>query len=138
MIIDSVCTYCGVGCDISADVEDNKIQKVYAKEEGTVSQGRLCIKGKQGWDFVSHSKRLRNARVRKSFLNKNAVLFSDLDMDYLEPIGTEWYEISYESAYDLVALKLKDHMNRITANAVIKKIDLIEPEVEDIIPGLGL
>ena len=32
MVIDSVCTYCGVGCDISAEVEDNKIQKIFAKE----------------------------------------------------------------------------------------------------------
>ena len=107
MVIDSVCTYCGVGCDISAEVEDNKIVKMFAKEEGVVSQGRLCIKGKQGWDFLTHSKRLRTARVRKSFLTKNAALFADLDMDYLEPIGTEWYEISYESAYDLAARKLK-------------------------------
>lgn len=107
MVIDSVCTYCGVGCDISAEVEDNKIQKIFAKEEGVVSQGRLCIKGKQGWDFVTHPKRLRNARVRKSFLAKNAVLFADLDMDYLEPVDHDFYEISYESAYELVARKLR-------------------------------
>lgn len=107
MVIDSVCTYCGVGCDISAEVEDNKIQKISAREEGTVSQGRLCIKGKQGWDFLTHPKRLRNARVRKSFLSKNAALFADFDMDYLEPVGTEWYEISYESAYELAARKLR-------------------------------
>lgn len=107
MIIDSVCTYCGVGCDISAEVEDNKVQKISAKEEGTVSQGRLCIKGKQGWDFLTHPKRLRNARVRKSFLAKNAALFADLDMDYLEPVDHDFYEISYESAYELTARKLK-------------------------------
>ncbi|MDD5717498.1 MAG: molybdopterin-dependent oxidoreductase [Sulfuricurvum sp.] len=107
MVIDSVCTYCGVGCDISAEVEDNKIQKIFAKEEGTVSQGRLCIKGKQGWDFVTHPKRLRNARVRKSFLAKNSALFSDLDMDYLEPVDHDFYEISYDSAYELAARKLK-------------------------------
>ncbi len=107
MVIDSVCTYCGVGCDISAEVEDNKILKISANPEGTVSQGRLCIKGKQGWDFVAHPKRLRTARVRKSFLTKNASLFADLDMDYLEPVGTEWYEISYESAYELAARKLR-------------------------------
>lgn len=111
MVIDSVCTYCGVGCDISAEVEDNKIQKIFAKEEGVVSQGRLCIKGKQGWDFLTNPRRLRNARVRKSFLAKNAALFADLDMDYLEPVGTEWYEISYESAYDLAARKLKSLTN---------------------------
>jgi formate dehydrogenase major subunit len=107
MVIDSVCAYCGVGCDISAEVEDNKIQKIFAKEEGVVSQGRLCIKGKQGWDFVTHPKRLRNARVRKSFLAKNATLFADLDMDYLEPVDHDFYEISYESAYELVARKLR-------------------------------
>jgi formate dehydrogenase major subunit len=107
MVIDSVCTYCGVGCDISAEVEDNKVQKIFAKEEGLVSQGRLCIKGKQGWDFLTHPKRLRNARVRKSFLAKNAALFTDLDMDYLEPVDHDFYEISYESAYELVARKLK-------------------------------
>ena len=111
MVIDSVCTYCGVGCDISAEVEDNKIIKMFAKEEGVVSQGRLCIKGKQGWDFVTHPKRLRNARVRKSFLNANAALFSDLDMDYLEPIDHDFYEISYDSAYELAARKLKAIVN---------------------------
>jgi len=107
MVIDSVCTYCGVGCDISAEVDDNKIIKIGAKEEGTVSQGRLCIKGKQGWDFVTHPKRLRNARVRKSFLAHNSALFADFDMDYLEPVDHDFYEISYESAYELVARKLK-------------------------------
>lgn len=108
MVIDSVCTYCGVGCDISAEVEDNKILKVFAKEEGVVSQGRLCVKGKQGWDFVTNTKRLHNARVRKSFLNANAALFSDLDMDYLEPVDHDFYEISYESAYEIAARKLKE------------------------------
>ncbi len=107
MVIDSVCTYCGVGCDISAEVDDNKIIKIAAKEEGTVSQGRLCIKGKQGWDFVTHPKRLRNARVRKSFLAHNSALFADFDMDYLEPVDHDFYEISYESAYELSARKLK-------------------------------
>ena len=108
MVIDSVCTYCGVGCDISAEVEDNKIVKIFAKEEGVVSQGRLCIKGKQGWDFVSHSKRLRTARVRKSFLNANAALFADLDTDYFEPVDHDFYEVSYESAYEIAARKLKE------------------------------
>ncbi|MGZ5207520.1 MAG: molybdopterin oxidoreductase family protein [Sulfuricurvum sp.] len=117
MVIDSVCTYCGVGCDIAAEVEDNKIIKIFAKEEGVVSQGKLCIKGKQGWDFVTHPKRLRNARVRKSFLAKNAALFADLDMDYLEPIDHDFYEISYESAYELAARKLKAITDEYTSHS---------------------
>lgn len=50
--INSVCTYCGVGCDITAQVQDNKILKIYAQNDGYVSQGKLCIKGKSGFDFV--------------------------------------------------------------------------------------
>jgi D-alanyl-D-alanine endopeptidase (penicillin-binding protein 7) len=38
---------------------------------------------------------------------------------------------------NLVAVKLKNHINWVTANAVIKKIDLLEPEVGGIILGLG-
>ena len=35
--VESVCTYCGVGCDITAVVSDNKIQKIYAQKDGVVS-----------------------------------------------------------------------------------------------------
>ena len=46
--IESVCTYCGVGCDITGVVENNKIVKIYAQKDGVVSEGNLCIKGKYG------------------------------------------------------------------------------------------
>ena len=42
--IDSVCTYCGTGCDITAQVKDNKIVKMYAKDDGFVSQGNFVSK----------------------------------------------------------------------------------------------
>ena len=105
-IIDSVCTYCGVGCEIAAEVSDNKILKVFAPEQGIVCEGRLCIKGKQGWGFVSHPKRLRNARIRQSFYHANAALFADIEIDEIEPISNQWYEVSYEDAYALAARKL--------------------------------
>ncbi len=50
--IESVCTYCGVGCDIIGVVKDNTITKIYAEQDGVVSQGKLCIKGKYGYDFI--------------------------------------------------------------------------------------
>ena len=37
--IESVCTYCGVGCDITGVVEDNRIGRIYAQKDGVVSQG---------------------------------------------------------------------------------------------------
>ncbi|MCK4738047.1 MAG: formate dehydrogenase, partial [Sulfurimonas sp.] len=69
--IDSVCTYCGVGCDIAAHVKDNKIQKIFAHPDGVVSQGKLCIKGKFGYDFLDSPSRLRTPRIKKSFLDDN-------------------------------------------------------------------
>ena len=46
--IESVCTYCGVGCDIAAEVTENEIEKIFAYKDGVVSEGKLCIKGKYG------------------------------------------------------------------------------------------
>ena len=71
MKIDSVCTYCGVGCDITAEVKDNKIESIKADKRGVVSRGKLCIKGKTGFDFVHSSNRLPKVKIRTSFLAKN-------------------------------------------------------------------
>lgn len=44
--IDSVCAYCGVGCDIAAHVDskENKIVKIFAHFDGATSEGKLCVK----------------------------------------------------------------------------------------------
>ncbi len=67
--IDSVCAYCGVGCDIAAhvDTKENKIVKIFAHPDGAVSEGKLCIKGKFGYDFVDSEERIKVPRIRKSF-----------------------------------------------------------------------
>ncbi|MCK9472109.1 molybdopterin-dependent oxidoreductase [Sulfurimonas sp.] len=105
--IDSVCTYCGVGCDIAAHVKDNKIQKIFAHKDGVVSQGKLCVKGKYGFDFVDSKERLRAPRIKKSFLDKNpsikeAVASALLDFDDV------WYESDLDSATTAAAMKLKE------------------------------
>lgn len=73
-IIDSVCTYCGVGCDIAASVKENKILSISAHPEGVVSEGNLCVKGKYGFEFVDAPDRLRVPRIRKHFLEKNPAI----------------------------------------------------------------
>ncbi len=70
--VESVCTYCGVGCDITGVVKDNKIQKIYAQKDGVVSQGKLCIKGKYGFDFVDAKDRVREPRVRRELREKSS------------------------------------------------------------------
>jgi len=91
--IDSVCTYCGVGCDIAANVDtkENKIVKIFAHPDGVVSQGKLCVKGKYGFDFVDAPDRLRIPRIKKSFLAKNPAIKNVIGSK-LKDYDDEWYE----------------------------------------------
>lgn len=105
--IDSVCTYCGVGCDIAAHVKDNKIQKIFAHKDGVVSQGKLCIKGKYGFDFVDSKERLRIPRIKKSFLEKNPTI-KEAIASSLREFDDVWYESDLESATTAAAMKLQE------------------------------
>ena len=48
----TVCTYCGVGCNLNLHVQDNKIVKVTSPHDHSVSHGNLCIKGRFGFAHV--------------------------------------------------------------------------------------
>ncbi len=109
--IESVCTYCGVGCDITGVVEENRIVKVYAQKDGVVSQGKLCIKGKYGYDFVEARDRIRRPRVRKSFLERNPELAARY-RERLEELDAEWMVTDLETATDLAAAKLAEIRER--------------------------
>ena len=107
--IDSVCTYCGVGCDIAAhvDTKENKIKKIFAHPDGVVSQGKLCIKGKYGYDFVDAEDRLRIPRIRKSFLEKNPAI-EEAVSSALVDFDDTWYECDLDAATTACAMKLKE------------------------------
>ncbi len=49
---DTICPYCGVGCTLSLQVQDNKIVTVTSPPHHSVAAGQLCIKGRFGWKFV--------------------------------------------------------------------------------------
>ena len=105
--IESVCTYCGVGCDIAAEVSDNKIQKIFAYKDGVVSEGKLCIKGKYGFDFVDSKDRIKTPRIKKSFLVKNPAI-RDAISSSLKELDDVWYECDLDSATTASAIKLKE------------------------------
>ncbi len=50
----TICTYCGVGCNLDLHVQDNKIVKVTSPLDHDVTNGHLCIKGRFGWQFVQN------------------------------------------------------------------------------------
>ncbi len=48
----TVCSYCGVGCNLEMHVQDNTIVKVTSPSDHSVTSGHLCIKGRFGWQYV--------------------------------------------------------------------------------------
>lgn len=48
----TVCSYCGVGCNLELHVQDDSIVKVTSPADHSVTSGMLCIKGRFGWNYV--------------------------------------------------------------------------------------
>jgi len=60
----SVCPYCGVGCQLTYNVKDNKIVFVEGRD-GPSNHGRLCVKGRYGFDYAHHPQRLTRPLIRR-------------------------------------------------------------------------
>src|SRR6266478_3649988 len=69
--VDSVCPFCGVGCLLTYHVKENKIQFVTGKD-GPSNHGRLCVKGRYGFDYAHHPHRLTKPLIRKPGIPKSA------------------------------------------------------------------
>ena len=62
--VESVCPFCGVGCQVSLKVKDGKIKYVEGIN-GPANEGRLCVKGRFGFDYVHHEHRLTKPLIRR-------------------------------------------------------------------------
>jgi len=49
---DTICPYCGVGCNLTLHVQDNQIVKVTSPDDHDITSGNLCIKGRFGFEHV--------------------------------------------------------------------------------------
>ncbi len=100
--VDSVCPYCGVGCQLTYAVKDNRILYVEGRD-GPSNHGRLCVKGRYGLDYPHHRQRLTRPLVRKPGVPKHA----DFTMDPANPLE-HFREASWEEALDLAAGRLRE------------------------------
>ena len=99
--VKSVCPFCGVGCQVSLKVKDNKIKFVEGIN-GPANEGRLCVKGRFGFDYIHHKHRLTKPLIRRSDAPKKGL--------NVDPINwSEFFrEASWEEALDFAANGLKD------------------------------
>ncbi len=62
--IESVCPFCGVGCQVSLKVKDDRVKFVEGIN-GPANEGRLCVKGRFGFDYIHHDHRLTKPLIRR-------------------------------------------------------------------------
>ena len=99
--VDSVCPFCGVGCQLTYHVKDDRIVSVQGRA-GPANAGRLCVKGRYGFDYAHHPQRLTRPLVRKAGAKKSADF--TMDPDHWREV---FREASWEEALDLAAGGLK-------------------------------
>jgi formate dehydrogenase major subunit len=63
--IRTVCTYCGVGCNLDVAVVNDKVKSIQAPYDADVNQGHTCLKGRFAFSFYNHPERLRTPLIRK-------------------------------------------------------------------------
>jgi len=56
-VTETICPYCGVGCNVALHVQDNTIVKVTSPLDSEVTHGHLCVKGRFGFEFVQRRHR---------------------------------------------------------------------------------
>ncbi|MBU6460380.1 MAG: formate dehydrogenase subunit alpha [Proteobacteria bacterium] len=99
--VNSVCPYCGVGCQLTYNIKDNKILYVEGRD-GPANHGRLCVKGRYGFDYVHHKQRLTRPLIRKEGMRKTATM--DMNPDDFMSI---FREATWEEALAYAAQGLK-------------------------------
>jgi len=95
--IRTTCPYCGVGCQQMLHVQDGKIVKVTGVENAEPNKGRLCVKGRFGYDFIYSDERLKTPLIKED---------------------GEFREASWDEALDLVANKFTEIIEKYGPDAL--------------------
>lgn len=93
----TVCTYCGVGCNLDVSIANNQIKSIQAPYDAEVNQGHTCLKGRFAFKFYDHPERLRSPQIKR-----NGV-FED---------------VTWDEAYDYIAAKLTEYKENFGADSI--------------------
>src|SRR5580700_7447707 len=104
--VDSVCPYCGVGCQLTYHVKEDKLLYVSGKN-GPANENRLCVKGRFGFDYVHNPQRLLKPMVRKDGVPK-------VPHEFIDPANpfTHFRAATWDEALDRAAAGLKKIRDR--------------------------
>jgi formate dehydrogenase major subunit len=92
--VDSVCPFCGVGCLITYNVKNNTVVSVDGRD-GPANHGRLCVKGRFGFDYAHSPQRLTLPLVRKASVPKDPAALQHLNRN-----SADWSDVFREATWD--------------------------------------
>lgn len=93
----TICTYCGVGCNLMVATRAGKVTSIQAPYDTDVNPGHACVKGRYAFAFYDHPDRLRTPLIRRDGRLEGA---------------------SWDEAYDLIVENLGDIRSRFGADAI--------------------
>jgi len=99
--VDSVCPYCGVGCLLRYHVKDDRILHVQGRD-GPSNHRRLCIKGRYGFDYVTHPHRLMRPLLRRADAPAKSADFT-MDPGDAGAVAQVFREADWDEALDFAA-----------------------------------
>jgi formate dehydrogenase major subunit len=89
----SVCPYCAVGCGQLIFHKDEKLVSIEGDPESPISRGRLCPKGADSYELLTHSKRITKVKYRR-------------------PFAKEWEELDLDKAMEMIADRVWESRER--------------------------
>lgn len=64
--VNTICSYCGVGCTLVLNIKDGEIVRVTSDRDNGVNHGNMCVKGRFGFDYVHHPDRLKEPLIKEN------------------------------------------------------------------------
>ncbi len=110
--VDTLCPYCGVGCQTTVHIANDKILSVDGRD-GPANNNRLCVKGRFGFDYIHHPDRLTKPLIRRDGVAKDGAMQLGRD-----DVSKVFREASWEEALAFAASGLKRVSDRDGGDAI--------------------
>ncbi len=106
--VDTVCPYCGCGCNITLHVRQNEVIRVTSKKDKW-NEGWLCVKGRFGYSFINSPDRLTKPLIRIEPKDKSKVKSQKSKVSELQTPNSKLFrEASWDDALDYISAKMKE------------------------------
>ena len=93
----TICTYCGVGCNLEVSTNNGEILSISAPYDAEVNQGHTCIKGRYAFKFYNHQDRLNSPMIKRN---------------------GEFENVSWDEVYDYISDKLTSYINEFGPDSI--------------------